>query len=124
MFIEAEFYPQTFESTHTDKGYEWEPLIGGGNCTFVEWIVRHNPAGGFMVVRGTETIRFVAGGQPSLPDPYDPTEPVVPIPLPAVTFTKLTVYVNGNSASVISSVIEREETIPGINAPLIIGPVT
>jgi hypothetical protein len=86
------------------------------------WIMDYFPIE--LYVKRTE-VRTATSGGPFLVDPYEPTiPPFIPIPEPGVSFTTLAIYVNGNSAPVISRVINREETIPGINAPLIIGPVT
>lgn len=77
-----------------------------------------------LYVKSTENRTATSGG-PFLPDPYEPTIiPPIPIPEPAVTFTTLNIYINGVAAPVLSHIIERENTIPGIDAPLIIGPVT
>lgn len=126
MFIVSEYYPLTNATTGLDAGYDWTPGIQGGWYVFKKWGVQFAVSGGFVYYLKSEspdTIWASTGG-PFLPDPYEPTVPITaPVPLPSVTFTQLTVYVNGVSAAVVDYNLDFADTIPGITAPLIIGPI-
>ena len=126
MFIVNEYYPETNSTTGADGGYDWTPRIQGGWYIFKDWGVRGIVSGGFEYflksVSPAPVWSFTGG--PFIEDPYEPTAPIPePVPLPSVTFTQLTVYVNGVSAAVVDYNLDLADTIPGITAPLIIGPI-
>jgi hypothetical protein len=120
MFIKAEYYPGTNDSTYSDHGYIWYPAIKGGYYKYIQWIVSSNISGGFDVRKGGSTLIWWPGGGPELIDPNEPTEPP-DNPVPEEISLTCKIYIGGISQQLIHNTYN---TIPilGIDAPLIIGP--
>jgi hypothetical protein len=123
VWIPAKYYPDGNDSTYTDKGYDWQPAIGGGYYRKYEWVVSQNPSGFGFVLRktGQSQLKFSTSGGPTLQDPYNPTVPVPNLFEPEVVLD-LKVYVNGASLTLTDSFYKQP--MGGIDAPLKIGPAT
>jgi hypothetical protein len=117
MWIQAEYYPGTNDSTHTDHGYTWTPAIDGGYYTYVRWVGVWNIDGTFSLRKqGTSQVWYPGAGPP-LKDPYNPPE----IPIPEVVPLECRIYINGVSQPLLDNFYSTT-SILGIVAPLTIGP--
>jgi hypothetical protein len=132
MWIWADYYPGTNDSTYTDHGYYWFPQIGGGYYQLVGWV--HTPNYGipywredfqewvipitWTLSKGSLDQVWSTTGGPTLPDPYEPTViPENPLPIVYPIFDKI--FVNGHSMPLIDPL---HLLVIALNAPLKIGP--